>query len=163
MKNFDVKNARNLTMLVDFYELTMGNGYFKNGLENKIAYLEYKNELEQRDIFNGEETLDFNVYFNIERVDEEITDYSLVIDTPKINMHNVKALLIHNFVNEEAYPSVGIFDSPKELQENSKDKIVLNGHIQTINDISNTKFKLYLEYTDDNNDLNKIYYEVNRG
>ena len=122
-----------------------------------------KNELEQRDIFNGEETLDFNVYFNIERVDEEITDYSLVIDTPKINMHNVKALLIHNFVNEEAYPSVGIFDSPKELQENSKDKIVLNGHIQTINDISNTKFKLYLEYTDDNNDLNKIYYEVNRG
>ena len=50
--------------------------------ENKIAYLEYKNELEQRDIFNGEETLDFNVYFNIERVDEEITDYSLVIDTP---------------------------------------------------------------------------------
>ncbi len=131
--------------------------------ENKIAYLEYKNELEQRDIFNGEETLDFNVYFNIERVDEEITDYNLVIDTPKINMHNVKALLIHNFVNEEAYPSVGIFDSPKELQENSKDKIVLNGHIQTINDISNTKFKLYIEYTDDNNDLNKIYYEVNRG
>ena len=29
MKNFDVKNARNLTMLVDFYELTMGNCYFK--------------------------------------------------------------------------------------------------------------------------------------
>lgn len=28
-------------------------------------------------------------------------------------MHNVKALLIHDFVNEEAYPSVGIFDSPK--------------------------------------------------
>ena len=131
--------------------------------ENKIAYFEYKDELEQRDIFNGEETLEFNVYFNIERVDEEITDYSLVIDNPKINMHNVKALLIHNFVNEEAYPSVGIFDEPKELQENSKDKIVLNGHIQTINDISNTKFKLYLEYTDDNNDLNKIYYEVNRG
>ena len=76
--------------------------------------------------------------FNIERVDEEITDYSLVIDTPKINMHNVKALLIHDFVNEEAYPSVGIFDSPKELQAGSKDKIVLNGHIQTINDISNT-------------------------
>lgn len=40
MKNFDVKNTRNLTMLVDFYELTMGNGYFKNGLENKIAYFD---------------------------------------------------------------------------------------------------------------------------
>ncbi|MDO4534995.1 MAG: nicotinate phosphoribosyltransferase [Clostridium perfringens] len=40
MKNFDVKSTRNLTMLVDFYELTMGNGYFKNGLENKIAYFD---------------------------------------------------------------------------------------------------------------------------
>lgn len=131
--------------------------------ENKIAYLEYKNELKERDIFNGDENIDFNVYFNIERIDEEIIDYSLIIDNPKINMHNVKALLIHDFVNEEAFPSVGIFDEPKELTSDSSDKIILNGHIQTINDISNTKFKLYLEYTDDNNDLNKIYYEVNRG
>lgn len=37
---FDVKNPRNLTMLVDFYELTMANGYFKNGIENKIAYFD---------------------------------------------------------------------------------------------------------------------------
>ncbi|MPQ44607.1 nicotinate phosphoribosyltransferase [Clostridium tarantellae] len=37
---FDVKNPRNLTMLVDFYELTMANSYFKNGIENKIAYFD---------------------------------------------------------------------------------------------------------------------------
>ncbi|MGG5461793.1 nicotinate phosphoribosyltransferase [Clostridium sp. B9] len=37
---FDLKNPRNLTMLVDFYELTMANGYFKNGIENKIAYFD---------------------------------------------------------------------------------------------------------------------------
>ncbi|MDT8715207.1 nicotinate phosphoribosyltransferase [Clostridium sp. 19966] len=37
---FDVKNERNLTMLVDFYELTMGNGYLKNGVGNKIAYFD---------------------------------------------------------------------------------------------------------------------------
>lgn len=131
--------------------------------EDKMAYLEYKNELEERNIFNGDENIDFNVYFNIEKIDEEITDYSLVIDNPKINMHKIKALLIHDFVNEDVYPSVGIFDEPKELNANSEDKVVLNGNIQTINDISNTKFKLYLEYTDDNNNLNKIYYEVNRG
>lgn len=131
--------------------------------ENKMAYLEYKNELEERDIFNGEENLDFNVYFNIEKINEEITDYSLIIDNPKINMYNVKALLIHDFINEEAYPSVGIFDDTRNLNADSDDKIVLNGSIQTINDISKTKFKLYLEYTDDNNDLNKIYYDVSRG
>jgi nicotinate phosphoribosyltransferase len=36
----DIKNDRNLTMLVDFYELTMANGYFSNGFENKIAYFD---------------------------------------------------------------------------------------------------------------------------
>ncbi len=30
----------NLTMLTDFYELTMANGYFKNGLKDKIAYFD---------------------------------------------------------------------------------------------------------------------------
>lgn len=37
---FDVKNERNLTMLVDFYELTMGNGYFKSKQSNTIAYFD---------------------------------------------------------------------------------------------------------------------------
>ena len=36
----NIKNDRNLTMLVDFYELTMANGYFSNGFENKIAYFD---------------------------------------------------------------------------------------------------------------------------
>ncbi|OPJ61165.1 nicotinate phosphoribosyltransferase [Clostridium oryzae] len=37
---FDVKDSRNLTMLVDFYELTMGNGYFFNDVANKTAYFD---------------------------------------------------------------------------------------------------------------------------
>ena len=39
-KTFDVHNDRNLTMLVDFYELTMGNGYFHEGLKDEIAYFD---------------------------------------------------------------------------------------------------------------------------
>ncbi len=34
------KENRNLTMLTDFYELTMAGGYFENGFENKIAYFD---------------------------------------------------------------------------------------------------------------------------
>ena len=30
MSNIDFKNERNLSMLVDFYEFTMSNGYFEN-------------------------------------------------------------------------------------------------------------------------------------
>ncbi len=31
---------RNLTMLVDFYELTMGNGFLENGRGEEIAYFD---------------------------------------------------------------------------------------------------------------------------
>lgn len=36
MKNID----RNLTMLCDFYEITMGNGYFKSGIGERIVYFD---------------------------------------------------------------------------------------------------------------------------
>ncbi len=32
--------SRNLTMLFDYYELTMGQGYFKNGMKDRIAYFD---------------------------------------------------------------------------------------------------------------------------
>ncbi len=32
--------TRNLSLLMDFYELTMGNGYLVNGVEDKIAYFD---------------------------------------------------------------------------------------------------------------------------
>ncbi len=37
--------SRNLTMLCDFYELTMSNGYFVNGMKDKIVYFDvfYRN------------------------------------------------------------------------------------------------------------------------
>ncbi len=39
-RNFDLKNGRNLTMLTDFYEISMGNGYFKNNVGEQIAYFD---------------------------------------------------------------------------------------------------------------------------
>ena len=32
----DVRSHQNMTMLCDFYELTMGNGYFRAGYGDKI-------------------------------------------------------------------------------------------------------------------------------
>ena len=40
MVNFNLEDERNLTMLVDFYEFTMSNGYFENGLKDKIVYFD---------------------------------------------------------------------------------------------------------------------------
>lgn len=39
-KKFNVKEERNLTLLMDFYQLTMSNGYFVNGLAEKQVFFE---------------------------------------------------------------------------------------------------------------------------
>lgn len=36
----DINIKNNLTMLTDFYEITMANGYFENGIGEKIAYFD---------------------------------------------------------------------------------------------------------------------------
>jgi len=38
--NINIKEERNLSMLMDFYELTMANGYFINGLSDTIVYFD---------------------------------------------------------------------------------------------------------------------------
>lgn len=138
-------------------------GCTNNVEENKYAYLEYKRVLEEKEEFTEREEIDFNTYFNIERENEEVVNYSIVIQEPNTDMHNVKALLIHNYVQDEAFPSIGILDDPVELKKDSEDKIVLEGKIQTIEDISNVTFKLYLEYIDSEGIENKIYYQISRG
>mgnify|MGYP006278188189 CR=1 FL=1 len=40
MTSIDWQDKKNLTMLTDFYELTMANGYFDHGLKDKIAYFD---------------------------------------------------------------------------------------------------------------------------
>lgn len=40
MTNIDWKESKNLTMLADFYEFTMANGYIENNMEDQIAYFD---------------------------------------------------------------------------------------------------------------------------
>ncbi|NBI06313.1 nicotinate phosphoribosyltransferase [Senegalia massiliensis] len=40
MTKIDWQDKKNLTMLADFYELTMANGYLEHGLHEKIAYFD---------------------------------------------------------------------------------------------------------------------------
>lgn len=40
MAKINLEDERNLSMLVDFYEFTMSNGYFENNLNDKIVYFD---------------------------------------------------------------------------------------------------------------------------
>ncbi len=130
--------------------------------DDKFSYLEYKKNLEKQEDFINNDELDFNTFFDIERDGDKI-NYSLTIDNPKIDMHNVKAILIHNYPIEDTYPTVGIFNETKEILFNSGNSIKLEGTILSSDDISDVKFKLYLEYTTDEDEKEEIYYEVQRG
>lgn len=135
-----------------------------NELEvEKYEYLTYKNELQEQEEFKSEDELDFNTYFNIVRENDEKVVYSAVIDKPNIDMYNVKALLIHDYMTEDVFPSVGIFDEPVDLLCDNDNKIILRGNIYTETKLIDTNFKLYLEYEDSEGFSNKIFYEVARG
>lgn len=130
--------------------------------DNKFAYIEYKNNLEKQDEFSNGDDLDFNTFFNIDR-DGDKVNYSLIINKPNKDMKDIKALLINDYASEDIYPSIGIFDEVKTIYKDSNDSIVLNGTIVSADDISNVNFKLYLEYINDDNQKEEIYYEVQRG
>lgn len=40
MGNSTVSDARNITLVMDFYELTMSYDYFKQGKKDEIAYFD---------------------------------------------------------------------------------------------------------------------------
>ncbi|HAD24037.1 MAG TPA: nicotinate phosphoribosyltransferase, partial [Kandleria vitulina] len=38
--NFNVNSARNITLVMDFYELTMSYNYFKQGKKDEVVYFD---------------------------------------------------------------------------------------------------------------------------
>lgn len=122
----------------------------------KSHLIKEKIELEK----NNELPLD--VIINLDRIDEEEINYEVILTNPKYNLHNIKAMVVHNYYSEEIFPSLGLFDEEKELLINNKEEIKLAGIIKTTENISNMKLeiKLWLQYTDDSGEIKEIYYKT---
>ena len=86
MKNI----SRNLTMLCDFYELTMANGYFKTGMKDTIAYF---------DVFYREnpDNAGFAIAAGLEQVVEYIND--LRFDEDDIEYLRSKKIFDEDFLS----------------------------------------------------------------
>lgn len=84
------KTQENYTMLCDFYELTMGNGYFANGYKDKICYFDvfYRNVPD-------------NGGFAIACGLEQVTDYikNLKFDSEDITYLRSKGIFDEGFLN----------------------------------------------------------------
>ena len=77
---------------------------------------------------------------NIDNVNENRIIYQVIIDNPKVDASNVKALVIHDAKTEDIFPSVGIVDEAINL--NKQTGIILMGYINKTEDIN---FKVLIE------------------
>lgn len=130
--------------------------------KEKEDYLALKNNLDTYTDYDKEEELPCNITFSLDKTSDEELSYRVILDNPKIDMYNIKALLIHDYFTEDIFPSIGIFDEPQSLIVGNDEikGFELVGYIETSKDID-INLKLYLEYTDKNGNINDIYYKYN--
>lgn len=98
-----------------------------------------------------------DVPFNIELTLNELTNdylvYRLYLDEPKEEIHNIEAIVIHDYKTNDIFPTTGIYESklnliPNEINEeaNKVKGIILIGYIESnIKDFKGT-FKSYIKY-----------------
>lgn len=134
-------------------------------VEEKEDYLAIKDELNSVDKYISDENLPCDIKISLDRINKEEISYRAIIDNPKTDMYNIKALLIHDYFTEDIFPSIGIFDEAENLIVGNEEVrgISLVGYIETTNDIEelNLNVKLYIEYSDSEGNIQKIYYKLN--
>lgn len=153
------------------YILVLVSLMILTGCENKEEsirneYITMKNEVLNEKNYEEVE-IPFEIVTTVERVDEETVNYNVTIKEPKENMHDVKAMVVHNYYNEDVFPSIGVFDKPEELLLNNNDdngtsELNLKDTIKTMQNISelDLELKLWIEYTNDNGEKKDIYYKT---
>ena len=138
-----------------------------NSNENSFSkndYLFYKEDLLNCNKYNSLEELNFDLNISVDRINEEEISYRAIIDNPRVNMYNVKSLVVHNYLTDEVFPSIGIFDDTIDLVVGSEDVkgISLVGYIKTDKNIENLDLmvSVYVEYTNDSGEIVKNYYKT---
>ena len=136
-----------------------------NNEENiKNEYIAMKSSLIEEKITSKDvDALPIHIVANIDRINEEEVNYKVIFKNPKENMHDIKAMIVHNHYSEEIFPSIGVFNETKELLVTDENKeIELTGTIKTIENISkmNLEIKLWIQYTNDSGEKKEIYYKT---
>ena len=123
-----------------------------------------KSELLKVKEFNSSESINFDILVNVDRIDEENISYKMLQSNPKENMHDIKAILIHNYYTEDVFPSIGLFDKLRSMYKDSNDSINLEGVIKTDKSIDNLDLvlKLYVKYLDDYGNEKSVYYKTTK-
>lgn len=130
----------------------------------KSKYIAVKSNLLTKESYTKNEDLPLDITISLDREQEEVVTYEVLLSNPKEDMHDIKAMVVHNYNNEDTFPSIGVFDDSKELLttiENTN-SIKLNGEIKTSKNISklNLQLKVWIEYTNNAGEKKDIYYKT---
>lgn len=129
--------------------------------QKKEVYTDIKKELLNKEKFTDINDIPFNITTNVKRTSLEQIKYEVLIDTPSIEMKNIKVLVLHNYQTTEIFPSIGIFEDAPSLEVGTDKNVKVEGYIDTSYDIIdlNLIIKIYVEYTDQDNIIHHVYYQ----
>lgn len=120
--------------------------------EEKNVYIKYVKEAKK--IEKSSEDLPFNIEVKYDKLNDEEIRYQVVIDNPKGEIYDIKAVAVHDKQTDDVFPSTGIFEEPMDLVPNSKPEgIILVGYIPFTKSLDSfeCEIKLIIEYTYKNN------------
>ena len=103
--------------------------------------------------------LPFSIEIKYEKMTDEVR-YQVIIDNPKTEIKNIRALAIHNKQTDDVFPSVGIFDKKVNLIPNEKPSgVILVGYFPYKGSIDDLKIqmKVLIEYKMDNKNYTSYY------
>lgn len=132
------------------------------------SFIKETKQYESKDISKN---LPFDINVYLEKViDEEIT-YRVIIDNPKEEIKNIKAIAIHNYETKDIYPTSGIFEKSLnlipnvvDLSNNNVKGVILIGYIDYDDEIENFDgiIKVLIKYTGRKGTTEKVYYEYQK-
>ena len=157
-----------MVIMKKIYILLIVGVLFISGCENKKEsvkeeYIATKSNLIKETNYTNKEDLPLKIVTFLDRKNEEELEYKVVLSDATRNMHDVKALVVHNYYNEDdVFPSVGLFDKKEELLVNDDKTVELTGIVRSNKSISklDLELKIYIEYIDDSNNKKSIYYKT---
>ena len=130
-------NKRGLILLLTFISfILIVVGCSKNSSTNnnenvekeKESYIEYVQKLKK--VTESSSEIPFDIDVTYDKLNDEEVRYQVVIDNPKENIKNIKALAVHNRQTDDIFPSIGIFDDSVDLLLESESKgVILVGYI----------------------------------
>ena len=119
------------------------------------------NLLEEKTYTLGSE-LPLDIVVEIDRMEEETVDYRVVFSNSEEDMYDIEAMVVHNYYNEDLFPTIGLFDEKQELLKDSEDTIELKDTIKTKKNLSaiDLELKIYIKYKDKDGEKKEIYYKT---